>query len=750
MSTGIHGSGRPVRTPGVTLDVAAPAGLHDALDQIITQLRAILDPSGVAFEVIDSERRWIRPEASWFVTHAAREAFEPLMRRSYDPARPGITEAAVEAGAALLIERVEDWAGAERLRERLADGLGAERAATTWAWYRNASFMACPVRTAAGSTLGVLVISTHPPAPPLRRKDLRTVEAFASLAALALERSQLLDAEARRTREEKLLNAAWHAVAASLDLDVVYRAIVAQARALTDADRIVLARFDLAAEELRGVASHGLAGPAGRVRFRLGEGMAGRGAQTGVPAVSCASDAGWVIEGEPAGSSLHVPIVLAGRLFGVLSAAHAERGRLGDDDLRRLVELARGAAGAIANALDFQRERRTVDAMTRGFVPGPPDALPGLELGLVYEPVGHQVGGGDLFGVWTLPGGAVAVLLGDVSGKGLEVAALSAMVRFFVEARAWDTDDPAEVLAQTNRILRGRLPPGGFVTAFLAVVEGPALRYCNAGHPPPLVLRADGGEDELAGTGLPLGVQDDGVHTAREVAFEPGDTLFAATDGLGEARREGAFFSDARLPELLARHGRTMPPQALAEMLHAEAERWAPRLHDDVVVLLLRRNRSGAPGAAGVELRREAAGGRAGTALFAEYMALVGKRVGPGVARQEAIFATDRAFEAPGAVFLVLYEDGVPVGCGGMRPLEPGVAEIKRMFVTARARGRGHGRRLLVELERLAAAAGARRVRLLTTEVLAEARALYAAAGYREVEAVMVDGRRDAWLERPL
>ena len=147
------------------------------------------------------------------------------------------------------------------------------------------------------------------------------------------------------------------------------------------------------------------------------------------------------------------------------------------------------------------------------------------------------------------------MLLGDVSGKGLEVAALSAMVRFFVEARAWDTDDPAEVLAQTNRILRGRLPPGGFVTAFLAVVEGAALRYCNAGHPPPLVLRADGGEDELAGTGLPLGVQDDGVHTAREVAFEPGDTLFAATDGLGEARREGAFFSDARLPELLAATG---------------------------------------------------------------------------------------------------------------------------------------------------------------------------------------------------
>jgi GNAT superfamily N-acetyltransferase len=70
--------------------------------------------------------------------------------------------------------------------------------------------------------------------------------------------------------------------------------------------------------------------------------------------------------------------------------------------------------------------------------------------------------------------------------------------------------------------------------------------------------------------------------------------------------------------------------------------------------------------------------------------------------------------------------------------------------VTRSARRHGHGRRLLRELEQLAAAAGARRVRLLTTEALREALELYAAAGYREVEAFDRDGRRDAWLEKPL
>jgi N-acetylglutamate synthase-like GNAT family acetyltransferase len=131
-------------------------------------------------------------------------------------------------------------------------------------------------------------------------------------------------------------------------------------------------------------------------------------------------------------------------------------------------------------------------------------------------------------------------------------------------------------------------------------------------------------------------------------------------------------------------------------------------------------------------------------------MELVRERLGPGFVPSEAIFADEGAFEQAGAAFVVLYDDERAVGCGGVRLLSPEVAEIKRMFVTAPARRRGHGRRLLGELEALAAAAGARRVRLLTTGPLAEALQLYAAAGYREVEVIERDGRRDAWLEKTL
>jgi GNAT superfamily N-acetyltransferase len=150
-------------------------------------------------------------------------------------------------------------------------------------------------------------------------------------------------------------------------------------------------------------------------------------------------------------------------------------------------------------------------------------------------------------------------------------------------------------------------------------------------------------------------------------------------------------------------------------------------------------------------IRREPATGDASRTLFAEYMALVRERLGDDFTPSEAIFATEDAFDGLGAAWLVVYEDERAIGCGGLRPLEPGVAEIKRMFVTASARRRGHGRALLGELERLARATGYARVRLYTTEILREARALYDDAGYHRIAATAVDDRaEDVWLEKRL
>jgi GAF domain-containing protein len=571
---------------------SSQAWLRHTLEEILSQIRVLLDVDGCAFQTIDLERRHITPAASWFQTPALRKAMQPVLDRTYDPDRGGVTEAAVERGETVLITDMERWRGAGALRARLAAELDPAAALAAWEWYRTSSFISCPVRTAGGRTLGVLALSASPPRPPFSEEHLRVTEVFASLAALALERSELLEREAARARAEELLHGAAQRMTASLDLDAVYRSIAEQAALVTGAPIAVLARLDVVTQTLRPVASVGGSERLTRHRFCVGEGMVGIVAETGVPYTSRPQDRERFLPGgagEGVRSFVHVPIGLGPRRFGVLSIAHPDLGALGDAELAMLESLGRPAAAAIANALEFQHERRIARALTRGFIPDAPPELDGFALGLVYEPAGHEVSGGDIFGVWRLPSGALAVLVGDVGGKGLEVAALSAMVRFFIEARTWDSEDPAVVLEQANAILRSRLAERiALVTAFLAIVDGGRLRYANAGHVPPLVVRGDLAPCELPATGLPLGIEDGARFATRELAFGPGELLFASTDGLVEGRRAGEQFGHERVAALVAEHAGSLTPQALVELAYARAVAWTPQLGDDVAIIALR------------------------------------------------------------------------------------------------------------------------------------------------------------------
>lgn len=539
--------------------------------------------------MVDWERRFIVPAAAWFASEDVRDAFGAVLRRPYDPERAGITEAAIERRAPLLIAAIEEWPGAGALHRRLEEQLPPGQAAMMWDWYRTSSLLSCPVEAPDGRILGVLALASA----GFREDDLRTAAVFAHLAGVALDRSELLAREEQRSHEELMLNRAAQEVARSLELDDVYRATVDQAAILSGASMAILTRQQPASRDLHVVCQRGASERVRQARFGLGEGMIGHVAETGEPYVSRDADRDrflpWIIQDEGVRSFAHVPLSLGPRLFGVLTVADRRPGVCDDAMLARLVAFGRAAAGAIANALDFQRERRVAHALTGGFVPGPLPELEGFDAGLVYAPAGRVAGGGDFFGIWRLPSGSVAFLVGDVSGKGIEVAAISAMVRFFVEARSWDAADPAAVMAQTNALLRRRLPGTTFVPAVMAVIDAQRVRWCNAGHPAPVLLAAAGGERELSRTGLPLGVEEDAAYTAAEAPLGPRDLVFAATDGLTEARREGRQFGDERLGAVLAEHGRALHPEALVRLMHREAEAWAPAIDDDVVILALRR-----------------------------------------------------------------------------------------------------------------------------------------------------------------
>jgi len=257
-------------------------------------------------------------------------------------------------------------------------------------------------------------------------------------------------------------------------------------------------------------------------------------------------------------------------------------------DLRVARVVADLAELPLEQAIDFERDRRIARALTLGFVP---ESLPGLgdyETGLLYAPALGEPTGGDLYGMWQLPSGSVAALIGDVSGKGVETAAMSAMVRFFVEARSWDAESPAAALEQTNAMLHGRLPSDTFVTAFFGVLSPGGLRWASAGHLPPLHV-SRGSVGELAATGVPLGVERNAVYAEHELELADGDMIFAYTDGLVEARRDEETYGPARFAALVAHLAGSLGPQELTRAVHDEVAGWAGGLSDDAVALALRR-----------------------------------------------------------------------------------------------------------------------------------------------------------------
>jgi hypothetical protein len=284
--------------------------------------------------VVDWDRQYIRPVTAWFSSPQVREALGAVLSRPYDTERPGITEAAIERGSPLLMDDITRWPGAEALRRRLEDELPAAQARLTWDFYASSALLACPVQTPDGRMLGVLALS----AGAFTEEEVRSAGVLADLAAIALDRSELLGREERRTHEELMLNRAVHELGVSLELDDVYRAIVQQAAHLSGASKVMLTRQEPASRDLMVLHSRGFSERVRKARFVVGEGMIGRVAESGEPYASREVDRSkflpWVIDEEGIRSFAHVPLSIGTRLFGVLTVAD-ERAGLCDDALPR-------------------------------------------------------------------------------------------------------------------------------------------------------------------------------------------------------------------------------------------------------------------------------------------------------------------------------------------------------------------------------------------------------------------------------
>jgi GAF domain-containing protein/anti-sigma regulatory factor (Ser/Thr protein kinase) len=285
-------------------------------------------------------------------------------------------------------------------------------------------------------------------------------------------------------------------------------------------------------------------------------------------------------------SSMTVPLRSQNRTLGSLVAYWSESDRTySEDDVPLFEDLARRAAIAIENAQLYEREHEVASAFQRAALPVSLPDVPGVAFDAVYVPARNDAQvGGDWYDALRLSDGRVVISIGDVAGSGLEAAVIMAAMRQIVRGVAHVYPDPATMLDAADRTLKVE-HPDRMVTAFVAVYDpiGGKLTYANAGHPPPLVRRADGGVEALPGRGLPLGLRDRTDVDGGVVPIADGSLLLFYSDGLTESTRDPVE-GEHRLREILAREA-VVDDDRTARRIYDEMLR--DGTHDDVVILTM-------------------------------------------------------------------------------------------------------------------------------------------------------------------
>lgn len=252
--------------------------------------------------------------------------------------------------------------------------------------------------------------------------------------------------------------------------------------------------------------------------------------------------------------------------------------------------LAAWAGLHVENARLYTERSTIASTLQEGLLPAALPELPGVDLAVRYRPVGDENRvGGDFYDVYPVGERCFTAVIGDVSGKGADAAALTALARHTLYAGALRGGDGRENLALLNEALLRRTDGARFCTAVVLDAEldgdGLAVRIADGGHPAPLVLRAGGGVEETAGGGMLIGaVERPALHT-EEVRLGPGDLLVAYTDGAVELRGDDPAAGDRLLREQLAALAGAPAATVTAELEAAVVDASGGEPQDDVALL---------------------------------------------------------------------------------------------------------------------------------------------------------------------
>jgi serine phosphatase RsbU (regulator of sigma subunit) len=472
------------------------------------------------------------------------------------------------------------------------------------------SYLIVPLRV-PGRAIGALTLLSTREGRHYQDSDLAFAESLGERAALAIENARLYAAEREARKRADFLANAGGMLDASLDLEQTL-ANVARIAVPEIADWCAVSLLD-ESDRLREVALVHV-DPAQRAIAReLTERFpTPPDARSGPPAVARTGRTEYVREitdemlvagiADPEHldlvrrlrlrSYITAPLRARGRTLGTVTFVSAESGRLFEPaDVQLAEELARRAGVSIDNARLYTERTRIAHTLQARLLPEQLPEIPNARLAARYRAAGelNEVGG-DFYDVFARSGDEWALVVGDVSGKGAEAAAITALARYTLRAAAMDDVPPSQALARLNHAM---LQDGStqFATVVLAYVahagDGLRVRLALGGHPPPLILRAGGGVEAAGAFGGLLGLLDEPRLFDATATLGRGDVMLLYTDGVTEAGPRADPFGQTGLAAVLGSlAGRD--PQAVVDAVETAvvgAQTGEPR--DDIALLAL-------------------------------------------------------------------------------------------------------------------------------------------------------------------
>jgi serine phosphatase RsbU (regulator of sigma subunit) len=301
-------------------------------------------------------------------------------------------------------------------------------------------------------------------------------------------------------------------------------------------------------------------------------------------------------------AAICAPVIFENEMYGVLQVDSASSGvPFNKGDLALVMSLASQVGMALGYARLHARlvaqqivehDMALAKKIQQQFLPDDTLRVPGYQVACEYRPA--LAIGGDLYDFIDLGGGKIALVIGDVSGKGISAALFAAKLATDLRYQAAGQSEPAEILRRANEVLVRRDNEGMFVTAAVGVLypDHGLLDIASAGHPPPLVRDQAGMVVPLGRAGdSPLGLDPRARYGQNRYQLDHGDTLVLYTDGVTEALDPAnRVFSDARLAETIGRGPGTA--DALLQTIHADVARFvggAPQSDDVTIMCVTRR-----------------------------------------------------------------------------------------------------------------------------------------------------------------